>query len=143
MKRILLASLLFTLSAAQAAGPQFATPPLPASVRTVPNFMAATPSPVRSAAAIALVPFVPPVVKPAPALVSGTLGPPLPRSFSGARVQTVIAPGGPAAPVPVFAGSIQLPVFPPSGFPPSAGALINIGPREAHLGVFLDLGKRQ
>lgn len=135
MKRILLASVLFTLSAAHAAGPQFATPPVPAGVRAVPNYMAPLP---RAVAVVPTISVAPSALKAAPAPGSGSLGPPLPRSFSGASALTVLRPGAPAAQVPAVAGSIQLPVF-----PPAAGAMFINGPREAHPGVFLDFSARK
>lgn len=138
MKRILLASLLFSISAAQAAGPQFATPPVPAGVRAVPNYMAPLPRAVPVVPTMSVAPSALPVVKAAPAPGSGSLGPPLPRSFSGASALTVLRPSGSAAQVPAIAGSIQLPVF-----PPAAGAMFINGQREAHPGVFLDFSARK
>lgn len=134
MKCILLSTLLFSIFAAQAAGPQFAPPPVPAGVRVVPSFMAPPLHAVPFVPAISATPSVPPVAKVAPAPGSGSLGPPLPRSFSGASALIVALVSGPAAPVPTLPGSIDVPVF-----PPSAGAILNNGPREAHPGVFLDL----
>jgi len=138
MKRILLVSLLFTLSAAQAAGPQFATPPVPAGVRAVPNYMAPQMRVVPAAPTISVAPSALPVVKVAPAPGSGSLGPPLPRSFSGASALTVAPVRAPEAPVPTLPGSVNVPVF-----PPSAGAIFNNQPRETHPGVFLDLSKNK
>jgi len=138
MKRILLASLLIPIFAAQAAGPQFATPPVPAGVRAAPNYMAPPPRAVPVAPAISVAPSALPVGRVAPAPGSGSLGPPLPRSFSGASALTVAPVSAPAVPVPALPGSIDVPVF-----PPSAGAILNYGPREAHPGVFLDLSSRK
>lgn len=138
MKRILLASLLFALSAAQAAGPQFATPPVPPGVRAIPNYMAPPLRTVPDVPAISVAPAMLPAVKVAPAPGSGSLGPPLPRSFSGAITLNSRPVSVPAVPVPTMPGSTNVPVF-----PPSAGAIFNNGPREAHPGVFLDFSKRQ
>ena len=138
MKRLLLASLVFTLSAVQAAGPQFATPPMPAGVRAVPNYMTPQMRVAPVVPTISVAPSALPVVKAAPAPGSGSLGPPLPRSFSGTSALAVTPISGLEAPVPTIPGSINLPVF-----PPSAGAILNYGPRQAQPGVFLDLSKKQ
>lgn len=146
MKRILVVSLLFAVSAVQAAGPQFATPPAPPGIGAAPNYPTSPmPSVFSAPRMVTSAPVAPPGAKVAPAPGSGTLGPPLPRSFHGWFVPTAPTAIKPAAAVPVMPGSIAMPVF-----PPPAGAIVTDGPRdvypgalEVYPGVFLDLPKRR
>ena len=148
MKRVLFVSLLFAVSAVHAAGPQFATPPVPAAVRVAPNYPTSPMNSVLSAPRVLTpAPVAPPGVKAAPAPGFGTLGPPLPRSFDGWRVLTAppasrpaaaVSASRPAAAVPVMPGSFAMPVF-----PPPAGAIVARGPREVYPGVFLDFPNRR